>query len=78
MSVAKIIEISSESPVGFEDAVQVGISKAAETIKHIQGAWVSEQKVVVEKGKITRYRVTMRVTFVLDEEKKPKAERGKK
>jgi flavin-binding protein dodecin len=78
MSVAKIIEISSESPVSFEDAVQVGISKAAETIKQIQGAWISEQKVVVEKGKITRYRVTMRVTFVLEDEKKTKAEKSKK
>lgn len=76
MSVAKIIEISSSSGKGFEDAVANGIARASETIKHIQGAWVAEQKVVVEKGKIVEYRVTLRLTFLLDEEKPEKAAKG--
>lgn len=78
MSVAKIIEISSSSPKGFEDAVSHGIARASETIKHIQGAWVSEQKVVVEKGKVVDYRVTLRLTFLLDEAKPEKLARSKK
>ena len=69
MSVAKIIEISSSSSKGFEDAIQVGISRAAETISGITGAWVSEQKVVVNKSKVVEYRVQMKITFVLDEPK---------
>lgn len=78
MSVAKIIEISSASTKSFEDAVQNGISRAAETIKHIQGAWVAEQKVLVEKGKVVEYRVTLRLTFLLESEKAEKAEKVEK
>ena len=74
MSVAKIIEISTGSAKSFEDAAQNGISRAGETIKGITGAWVSEQKVVVEKNKIVEYRVTMKVTFIL-EEAKPKSKK---
>lgn len=74
MSVAKIIEISTGSAKSFEDAAQNGISRAGETIKGITGAWVSEQKVVVEKNKIVEYRITMKVTFLL-EEAKPKSKK---
>lgn len=65
MSVAKNIEISSDSPQSFEDAIRKGIEKAAETVRDIKGAWVAEQKVLVENGKVTGYRVDLRVTFVL-------------
>jgi flavin-binding protein dodecin len=78
MSVAKIIEISCASTKSFEDAVQNGVSRAAETIKHIQGAWVAEQKVLVEKGKVVEYRVTLRLTFLLESEKAEKAEKQAK
>jgi flavin-binding protein dodecin len=66
MAVAKVIEISASSPKSFDDAVRVGIEKSDETLRNVKGAWVSEQKVDVEGGKITDYRVTLRVTFVLD------------
>lgn len=65
MSVAKIIEISSESTRGFEDAIAEGIARASETLQDIRSAWIAEQKVIVEDGSITKYRVTMRVSFVL-------------
>ena len=65
MSVAKVSEITSSSPTSFDDAIKQGIARASETIDNIKGAWVSEQKVVVADGKVTEYRVTMRVTFVL-------------
>ena len=65
MSVAKIIEINAESPDSFEDAIHQGIQRASETIENIKGAWVKEQQVVVESGKITAYRVDLKVTFVL-------------
>jgi flavin-binding protein dodecin len=66
MSVAKVVEISASSPTSFEDAVKNGIDKASETLRGIKGAWVSEEKVEVEDGKITEFRVTLRVSFVLD------------
>lgn len=65
MSVAKIIEISAESSKSFEDAVQEGISRASKTVKNIKSAWIKEQQVVVEKGKVVAWRVDMKVTFVL-------------
>ena len=66
MSVAKHSEITAGSRKSFEDAVEKGIKKMAKTVDHIEGAWVKEQKVVVENGEITGYRVDMKVTFVLD------------
>ncbi len=65
MSVAKVIEISSSSPVSFEAAVQEGITRASKTVKGITGAWVNEEKVVVEDGKITEWRVCLKVSFLL-------------
>lgn len=66
MSVAKFIEISGESPESFEDAIQVGMSKAAESLHNVRSAWIKEQEVVFENGKVSRYRVIMKVSFVLD------------
>ncbi|MCB1056233.1 MAG: dodecin domain-containing protein [Acidobacteria bacterium] len=67
MSVAKITEISASSTVSFEDAIKNGIARADKTLNNITGAWVSEQKVRVEGGKIVEWRVMMRVTFVLND-----------
>lgn len=66
MSVAKIIEISSESPTSFEDAIVQGIAKASKTVHGIKSAWVAEQHVVVENNKVSSYRVDLKITFVLD------------
>jgi len=65
MSVAKITEISSTSTKSFDDAVKTGLDRAAETLDGIQGAWVDGFKVDVKDGKISNYRVNMKVTFVL-------------
>ena len=66
MAVAKVIEITATSEESFEDAIRSGIEKASETVHHIKGAWVKEQKVVVEGGKVAGYRVDLKVSFVLD------------
>ena len=65
MPIAKVSEISATSEIGFDDAVRMGIERAGKTLHNITGAWVSEQKVDVDDGKITLYRVNMRVTFIL-------------
>jgi flavin-binding protein dodecin len=67
MAVAKVTEIISSSPKSFEDAVAQGIARADKTLKNVRGAWIAGQKVEVEKGKVTEYRVTLRVTFVLSD-----------
>ena len=67
MSVARVTEITSSSTESFEDAIAQGIARAAKTLKNVEGAWVQEQKVVVEGGRIAAYRVNMKVTFVLED-----------
>lgn len=67
MSVARVTEIIASSSKSFEDAVENGIQRATQTLKNVKGAWVEGQKVTVGKdGKIDHYRVTLKVTFVLD------------
>ena len=65
MSVAKVIEISAESPESFDAAIKEGIKRAGTSVEDVRGAWVNEQSVVVEGGKIKAYRVNLKVTFVL-------------
>ena len=65
MSVAKVTEITSSSPKGFEDAVQSGIARASKTLQNIKGAWVKGLKIDVENNRITSYRVDMKISFIL-------------
>ena len=66
-SVAKVTEIICSSSKSFDDAVENGIKRASKTIKGITGAWVADQKVTVNDGKIDEYRVVLKVTFVLND-----------
>ena len=66
MTVAKITEITATSDKGFADAIQEGIKRASKTLHGITGAWIADQEVMVDKGKVTGYRVRMRITFVLE------------
>ncbi|MEQ8663887.1 MAG: dodecin family protein [Gammaproteobacteria bacterium] len=65
-SVARVTEITATSNKSFEDAIHAGISKASETVRNIQGAWVKDQKVLIDNGAIDGYQVDMKVTFVVD------------
>jgi flavin-binding protein dodecin len=65
-SVARVIEISSQSSKSFEDAIQSGLTRAEKTLRNVTSAWVKEQRVDVKKGKISGYQVNLLVTFVLD------------
>jgi flavin-binding protein dodecin len=65
MSVARVTEITSSSKKSFQDAIEKGIARAAKTLKNVEGAWIQDQKIVVENGQIAAYRVNMKVTFIL-------------
>jgi flavin-binding protein dodecin len=68
MSIAKVSEIITSSPKGFEDAIKIGLARAQKTIKNIKSAWVESQNVILDdKGLITEYRVQLKITFVLEE-----------
>jgi flavin-binding protein dodecin len=67
MSIAKTSEITASSEKSFEDAVRKGIKRFSKNIKNVQGAWIKEQKVVIDGDDVSEYRVTMIVTFILDD-----------
>jgi hypothetical protein len=67
MSVARITEISAESPESFEAAVKEGIRRASASLRNVSGVWIKDQNVVVENGTPAMYKVHMKVTFVLDD-----------
>ena len=76
MSVARVTEITSQSPRSFEDAIRQGIRRANATLRNVSGAWVKEQQVAVVDGRITGYRVNMLVTFILEDVPRGRAAAG--
>jgi dodecin len=67
MSIARITEISSTSTKSFEDAIQSGVNRATTTLRNVRSAWVKEQQIRIDNGKIVEYQVNLMITFVLDE-----------
>jgi dodecin len=65
--VAKVSEISSRSAKSFEDAIQIGIARAAKTLRHVTSAWIKEQRIELKEGKVIGYQVNMLVTFIIDD-----------
>ena len=65
MSIAKVTEVISSSTKGFDDAVDEGVKRASKTLKNVKSVWIKEQKAMVDGNKITEYRVTMKVSFIL-------------
>lgn len=66
MSISRITEIKSSSPISFDDAIKKGIARAEKTLKNVRSAWIANQEVLLnEKGEISEYRVHMKITFVL-------------
>lgn len=66
MTVARITEISSISTKSFEDAIVQGVDRANTTLKNVKGAWIKDQEVTVENGKVSGYKVILKITFVLE------------
>ncbi|GLQ35895.1 hypothetical protein GCM10007939_21790 [Amylibacter marinus] len=63
MSVVKVIEIMAESTKSWEDATDTAVEKASKSVDNISSAWVQDQSVKVENGKVTAYRVTLKISF---------------
>lgn len=66
MSVAKVVEICAASPKSIEDAVLKGGERASETLERVEGVWVQDIKAEIENGRISEWRVNLKVTFVLN------------
>jgi dodecin len=68
MSISRTTEIKSSSPTSFDDAMKTGIARAEKTLKNVRGAWIENQEIIIgAKGKITEYRVQMKITFILED-----------
>jgi hypothetical protein len=67
MSVARITEITAQSPEGFDQAIRHGIERAVKTLDNVQSAWVKDHEIILKNDKIEFYRVHMKITFVLNE-----------
>ena len=65
MAIARVTEIIAGSKKSFDDAIKKGINRANETLKNVEGAWVKDQSIVLDKGEIKEYRVVLKVTFIL-------------
>lgn len=66
MSVARVTEITSRSPQGFDAAIKDGVERATKTLRGVEHAWVSDQEIYLDNGTVTEYQVTLKITFMLE------------
>ncbi len=66
MSILKVIEVLSSSPTSWEDATQKAVEKASKSVKHIRSVYVQDQSAQVKDGKVTEYRVNLKLTFEIE------------
>ena len=67
MAVARVTEITASSTKSIEDAIEEGLKRAARTLRGITGLEVISLKAKVDKGRIQEYRVSLKITFVLED-----------
>lgn len=66
MSVAKMIELSADHPDGFDEAIEEGRRRAAQTVDNLRSLWIKDQEIILdESGGVDRYRVHLKATFLL-------------
>lgn len=65
MAVLKVLELLADSPKSWEDATAKAIAKASKSVQGITSAWVQDQSVAVVDGKVSAYRVTLKVAFTV-------------
>jgi flavin-binding protein dodecin len=67
MSVVKMIELSSQSPESWEDAARQAVERASRSLRNIRSVWVKEFEAAVDAGKVTQFRVVLKISFQLEE-----------
>jgi dodecin len=71
MTVARVTEMSAISDQSFEDAINMAVNRATQTLRNVESAWVKDQNVMIENGNIVGYKVNIAITFVLEEGEQP-------
>ncbi|HHY85659.1 MAG TPA: dodecin domain-containing protein [Verrucomicrobia bacterium] len=72
MAVVKVIEILAQSPKGWEDAAQTGLNEVTKTVQDVQSIYVRDLQAIVENGRITQYRLNMKVSFIVRDQQRQK------
>ncbi len=67
MSVARVSEIIAMSPKSFDDALNQGVARANKTLKNVKSVWIKDRSIDIDGGKITGYKLSLKVTFVLND-----------
>ncbi len=67
MAIIKVIEIMADSEKSWSDAANNAVKKASKSVKRIRTVWVKDQSATVKAGKIISYRVTVKLTFELED-----------
>jgi dodecin len=71
MTVARVTEMSAISDQSFEDAINMAVNRATQTLRNVESAWVKDQNVMIENNNIQGYKVNVAITFVLEEGEQP-------
>ena len=71
MTVARVTEMSAISDQSFEDAINMAVNRATQTLRNVESAWVKDQNVLIENNSIMGYKVNVAITFVLEEGEQP-------
>lgn len=71
MTVARVTELSAISDQSFEDAINMAVNRATQTLRNVESAWVKDMNVLIENNSIRGYKVNVAITFVLEEGQSP-------
>jgi flavin-binding protein dodecin len=71
MTVARVTELSAISDQSFEDAINMAVNRATQTLRNVESAWVKDMNVLIENNSIQGYKVNLAITFVLEEGEQP-------
>jgi len=65
-AMVKVIEVLAQSEKSWDDAAKVALEEASKTIRGIQSIYVQDMQAVVEDGRITKYRINAKISFLLE------------
>jgi flavin-binding protein dodecin len=65
MAIAKVIEVLAEGET-IEEAIQTAVDEASETVRQIKQVYIQDIQALVDRNKVTKYRVNAKVTFLVE------------
>jgi len=63
MAILKVIEVLANSDKSWEDATKKAVEHASKSVKNIRSVYINEQSASVDDGKISEFRVNVKITF---------------